>query len=135
MKRSKSALVIVPSITIVSPAVSANGGSVPCWAAHVNNFVRFSHVISIVTPAWTGPSPEVIDSLQQDFRVGVPEGIDRHTLLMVPVRLVRAILSSCVCSAIPASPLIRGLRFLLSNAHVDQPVDGFLLHPPVRPSN
>jgi hypothetical protein len=54
MKRSTSSFVIVPSITSVSPAVSANGGSDPCCAAHVNNFVRFSHVMSIVAP-WLHP--------------------------------------------------------------------------------
>ena len=46
-KRSKSSFVTAPSMTIDSPAVSASGASDPRWAAQVNNFVRFSHVISI----------------------------------------------------------------------------------------
>src|SRR6267143_574494 len=57
MNRARSSFVIAPSITICSPAVSAIGASDPCWAAHVNNFVRFSHVISIVTPAVSAVQP------------------------------------------------------------------------------
>src|SRR6185295_10201417 len=57
MKRSQSSLVIAPSMTSVCPAVSAIGASDPCWAAHVQNFVRFSHVMSIVTSALPGARP------------------------------------------------------------------------------
>src|SRR5262245_45163010 len=39
---------MTPSMTSVSPVLSANGGSDPCFAAHANNLIIFSQVISIV---------------------------------------------------------------------------------------
>jgi hypothetical protein len=58
-------------MTIASPAVSAKGASDPCFAAHVNNFVRFSHVISIFySGSWIGLTrglQNVKESLIKEF--------------------------------------------------------------------
>ena len=83
MKRSRSSFVIAPSITIVSAAVSAHGASDPCWATHLNRFVRFSHVICIVTPAASSDQPirdHLFNCLRIKIMMALPKIAEIHPI-------------------------------------------------------